>query len=150
MVNDLCSNEDIFNNAKCDFQDALKESGYDYNIEYKEKGHDNKNKRTRSRQVLWFNPPYSCHVKTDLGRKFLKIIDKIFKKSHPLRKIFNRSCMKISYQTSPNLAQIIANHNAKILKKGVLKPEKDCTCRKNKIFVYMHSSTHLISYCFHL
>ena len=37
MVNDLCSNEDIFNKAKCDFQDALKESGYDYNIEFKEK-----------------------------------------------------------------------------------------------------------------
>ena len=37
MINDLCSNEDIFNKAKCDFQDALKESGYDYNIEFKEK-----------------------------------------------------------------------------------------------------------------
>ena len=83
MVNDLCSNEDIFNKAKCDFQDALKESGYDYNIEFKEKNNQKK-KISRSRQVLWFNPPYSCHVKTDLGRKFLKLIDKVFKKTHPL------------------------------------------------------------------
>ena len=61
------------------------------------------------------------------------MIDKVLKKTHPLSKIFNRSCLKVSYQTCPNLAQIIANHNAKILRKGVPKPEKDCTCRKNKI-----------------
>ena len=69
-VNDLCSNEDIFNKAKCDFQDALKESGYDYNIEFKEKNNEKK-KRTRNRQVLWFNPPYSCHVKQILVENFL-------------------------------------------------------------------------------
>ena len=45
--------------------------------------------------------------------------------------IFNRTCVKISYKTSPNLAQIIARHNAKILKGGLTIPDRDCNCKKN-------------------
>ena len=46
MVNDLSSNKNIFDKAKPDFQDALRKSGYDYELEYKDK---NKSKRKRRR-----------------------------------------------------------------------------------------------------
>ena len=68
------------------------------------------------------------NVEKDLGRQFLLLIDKIFHKKHPLRKIFNRNNVKLSYRTTPNLASLISSHNKKILNE---KPEEEleCNCR---------------------
>ena len=82
---------------------------------------------------MWFNPPWSCDVKDDIGRKFLKILDKTFKKPHPLAKIFNRSTVKLSYRTCPNLADIISKHNNKILKSSQREEEPGCNCRSGAI-----------------
>ena len=73
------------------------------------------------------------HVKTDIGRKFLNILDSSFPQSNPLRKIFHRSSVKIAYRTSPNLQQIIAKHNNKILRQGLKIKERMCNCRIGRI-----------------
>ena len=55
------------------------------------------------------------NVKTNIGAKFLALITKCFPKDGPLGKAFNRSNLKLSYSTCPNMQQIIAAHNRKLL-----------------------------------
>ena len=53
-------------------------------------------------------------VKTNIGKIFLKLVDKHFPKSNKLHKIFNRNTLKVSYSCTENMAQIIKKHNKKI------------------------------------
>ena len=55
------------------------------------------------------------NVKTNVGAKFLKIIDDCFPKGHVLNKIFNRNTIKVSYKCMPNMKSLIARHNSKVL-----------------------------------
>ena len=52
--------------------------------------------------ILWYNPPFSKNTNTNIGHKFLALIDKHFPKDHKLRKIFNRNTIKISYSCMNN------------------------------------------------
>ena len=52
----------------------------------------------------------------------------LFYLNQPLRKIFNRHTVKVSYRTTPNMQQIITSHNKKLLTKPVT---KKCTCKVN-------------------
>ena len=51
---------------------------------------------------------------TNIGGKFLAIIDECIPKGHPLHKIINRNTVKVSYRCMPNMGQILAKHNSKI------------------------------------
>ena len=55
------------------------------------------------------------NTSTNIGHKFLALVDKHFPKDHKLRKIFNRNTIKISYSCMNNTKQIIDNHNKRIL-----------------------------------
>ena len=72
------------------------------------------------------------NVKTNLGRKFLRIVDKCFQKKHPLYKIFNRHTLKLSYSCMPNMKSIISSHNKHVLSNANSPtPQPDtCNCRK--------------------
>ena len=37
-------------------------------------------KKNRKRKMIWYNPPYNEAVKTNIGQRFLNIIDKLFGK----------------------------------------------------------------------
>ena len=89
----------------------------------------NKEKKSRSRNITWFNPPYSRSVSTNVGRKFFNIVIQCFKPEHPLRKIFNKNTLKLSYSCTPNLAQKISAHNKSELKRNLSTPKKPCNCR---------------------
>ena len=113
------------------------------------------NNRKRKRNVLWYNPPFNAAVTTNIGKRFLDLIDKHFPKtrSDNLHKIFNRHLIKLSYSCTPNMKSIIRTHNAKILAKVEnqnqptkkdakkeksskqtdkdTKEEKSCNCRKS-------------------
>ena len=89
----LSSNENVFNQNKKPYQKALDECGYTHKLVYNPPQQNTKNKN-RSRKVLWFTPPYSVNIKTRVGAKFLKLVDKCFPKSNPLSKIFNRRTLK--------------------------------------------------------
>ena len=79
-LSSISSNEEVFKNALPIYQDSLKRSGYDFNFKYDpEAGNSNKRRnRNRSRNVTWFNPPYSENIATNIGAKFLHIIDRCF------------------------------------------------------------------------
>ena len=72
-VSKLLSDYATFTNAAPTYNDALKNSGFNTNIEYLP-DEDSKSRATqqrkRSRSIIWFNPPYSRNIKTNEGRKF--------------------------------------------------------------------------------
>ena len=96
------------------YNDALRSSE---TIQYEENWQTRAEKKnqTRSRNIIWFNPPFSQNVQTNVAKSFLRLIDKHFPKSHKLHKIFNRNKLKESYNCTTNIANIIKNHNKKIL-----------------------------------
>ena len=112
----ISSNEAIFNEACPPYRQALSDAGYEHELKFKP--HESRTRKNRSRRVKYFNPPYSANVKTNIGAKFLQIIDSCFPKSHVLHKIINRNTVKISYKCMPNMQTIISRHNSKILKNG--------------------------------
>ena len=59
--------------------------------------------------------PYNASISTNIGSKLLRIIDKYFPPSHPLRKICNRNTLKLSYSGMPKVATIISSHNKRLL-----------------------------------
>ena len=74
-------------------------------------------------------PPYNKNVSTNVGRKFLHLIQKHFNSGH-LKQLFNKNNMKVSYSFTQNIASIIKSHNTTI--STTLATETDpCNCRKN-------------------
>ena len=84
-------------------------------MKYKTCSQNNNKKKRAGRNITYFNPPFSKNVATNIGKKFLQILDKNFPKQDPLHKLFNRNTVKMSYQYTPNHAIKISAHNNKIL-----------------------------------
>ena len=132
-ISALSSNEEMFLSVAPLFQEALKKAGYTNKLEFdKNANMCTKKKRSRKKNnILWFNPPYSKSVKTNVGAKFLKLITKHFPKNNPLSKILNRRMVKISYKTTANMKKIVSAHNQKILQQSESeKSKKMCNCQK--------------------
>ena len=124
-ISEISCNESEFNKAKNTYQGALKECGYDVDMEYKKY---KSTKKYRKRKIMYFNPPYSLNVKTNIGKQFLQLIDKHFPPQHKCHKLFNRKNLKVSYCCMPNMEKILKGHNSDMLK--VKNPEKrNCNCR---------------------
>ena len=92
--------------------------------------------RKRTRNITWFNPPYSENVATNIGRKFFTLIDKCFPKEHQLNKLLNRSTVKLSYSCMPNIKSIISMHNRSKASKSIPaetnKEQRLCNCQSNR------------------
>ena len=73
--------------------------------------------RNRNRKVIWFNPPYSQNVKTNIGKLFIKFVRKHFPNNSKYHKIFNLNTLKLSYCHTTNVGNIIKQHNSKVLDK---------------------------------
>ena len=73
-------------------------------------------------------PPFCKSVQTEIGKRFLELIDKHFNKDSIYHKIINRNCIKISFCCTPNVMALINSHNKKLMKKSD-KNEKLCNCR---------------------
>ena len=63
--------------------------------------------KKRSRNIHWFKPPFSRNVKTNIGRKFLNLVNKYFPALNKLAKTSNRNTMKISYSCMDNKKSVI-------------------------------------------
>ena len=72
---------------------------------------------------------YNATLKTNIGKEFLKIIDKHFPMNKPLSKIFNRKTIKIGYSCANNMNKIITNHNKRILNEKQDTENTACNCR---------------------
>ena len=136
-LSSLSSDKNSFDQAAPPYQKALHDSGYQYNLCYEPTAPARRKNRQRN-DILWYNPPFSKNVSTNIGRKFLGLTDKHFAKDNKLRKIFNRNTIKISYSCMNNTKQIIDNHNKRILKSSEhndtptskTKDNKTCKCRQ--------------------
>ena len=132
----LSSSKYIFDEAARPYQEALERSGYNHILKYEDDSGATKHKKcNRRRKIIWFNPPYSKSVSTNVGRYFLNLVEKHFPKHNKLHKIFNKNTIKVSYSCMPNVKSSVNKHNKKILKKGREtnnnEPVKTCSCPRN-------------------
>ena len=106
-IADLSCNEEEFLKAKPMYESALKESGHTTEFSYVKSNE----KKKRNRRVVWFNPPFSKSVKTNIGGLFIRLVGKHFTREHKFYKIFNKHTIRLSYSCMPNMAQIIKQSN---------------------------------------
>ena len=126
----LSSNKETFDKAKPLYDKALRRSGFDDSLHYCKKNTTTPTKRNRKRNIIWFNPPYSKNVQTNVAKTFLKLIKKQFPPNHNLHPVFHKNNVKVSYSCMPNMGSIINNHNKKILTNNNTTPQNGCNCRK--------------------
>ena len=94
----------IFENWKDIYKLPLLQFGYKENLNCTEK--NNKiDQKTQKCIILWFNPPYSKSVKTNIDKLYLCLISKPFPPTHKYRKIFNGNTIKINYNACPTSNQ---------------------------------------------
>jgi hypothetical protein len=108
---------------------ALERAGHKEEISFQKP--EVKLRRNRPRKAIWFNPPYSMSVATNLTKMFTKIVDKSFPKNHDyLHKLFNNNNMRLSYSCTPNMSSIVSSHNKTILNPNSTgDDDKKCNCR---------------------
>ena len=127
-ISNISSNKTTFNNAAPFYNGVLPTSGYKENLTHQQDLPPSN--KVRQRKKIWFNPPYSVNVKTNIRKTFLKLIDKHFPKANKLNKIFNRNNVKVSYSFLPNFANMIKLRNNRILPEGKTQDQSKCNCRK--------------------
>ena len=130
-ISQLSSSEKIFNDEAPVYNEALRLAGYEEKITFSQPKPKQK-KRKRNRNILWFNPPWSDKVQTNIAKRFLGLIDKHFPKDSPLHKYFNRNNVKVSYSCMPNIASKISGQNQRKLYKKQNRAQKTCNCKKGK------------------
>ena len=132
------STKEIFTNTAPYYNNILKNCGYKENIEFIDNNANKLNaniqkKKNRQRNIIWYNPPFSKNVKTNIAKKFLNLTKKHFPKNHKFNKIFNKNNIKVSYSCMDSMKKILSSHNKKILtEKTTNKPDntiKTCNCR---------------------
>ena len=112
-LSDLSCNEEEYEKAKPLYETALNESGYKTTLAYTKT--TNVNNRNRARNIIWFNPPHSQNVKTNIGKAFIKLVKKHFPRVHKLYKIFNRNTLKLSYSPMSSISSVIKQNNYRVL-----------------------------------
>ena len=136
-LNAISCNKTAFDESKQLYQDALQKSGHNQPLQWM--GNDpvdgtmnqthGKVKKSRSRKIIWFNPPYSQSVKTNIGKEFFRILEKHFPKRHKFHKLFNKNTVKLSYSCMPNVGSLIKSHNMKTLNGKETQSTPSCNCR---------------------
>ena len=131
-LNRISANKTVFDAATPPYQEALRKSGYSHNLTFTPPQDPTtpRQGKPRSRKVTWFNPPWNSAVKTNVGKQFLRIIDTSFPPGNPLRKLFNRSTVKVSYKCMPNMSSMVSSHNTKLLQKEQQQQQaQGCNCQ---------------------
>ena len=73
-------------------------------------------------------------MKTNIGKLFLRLINKNFLPTHKYRKIFNRNTIKVSYSCMSNIKSKISTHNRKMLNKPVNQITGKFNCIKKNTY----------------
>ena len=117
QISDISFDESIFCNSIPIYSEALKKSSFNDRLIYSTKtaGCDTLEKKKRKRKVIWFNPPFSLNVQSNVGKIFLKLVKRHFPKENSLHKIFNKNTLKVSYSCMGNIASVLSTHNKNIL-----------------------------------
>ena len=87
-LSSISSNANVFKKTTPAYQTALNNSQYKHKLQYSPKVCDSnegtRKKRKRRRNITWFNPPFSANVATNVGKEFLRLVDKCFPELHPI------------------------------------------------------------------
>ena len=76
-ISSLSSNKSAFDSVTDTYETALHRSNYNVKLEYSpETSTTNSQKRKRRRNIIWFNPPFSKSVRSNIARDFLRLVDK--------------------------------------------------------------------------
>ena len=124
-LSQLFCNQEEFEKAAPDYQEALFAGELEY---VKTNGSA---KSSIKKNIVWFNPLYSDHVKTNIGKEFLKLVAIHFPHHHRLHKTCNKNNIKVSCSCMPNMAAIMSKHN-KIALQNRTDPRRTtppCNCR---------------------
>ena len=70
------------------YEYELKNRGFQCNLKYQYSNNNSKPNKSRNRQVIWYNPLYCSQIDINLGKEFLKLVDKHFAVNYFYRKIF--------------------------------------------------------------
>ena len=97
----------------------MRKSGFSSSLVYTPKetsyyNNNEKNKKQR-RKIIWFHPPFSTSVKSNIGKLFLNLIKRHFPKTNKPHKIFNKNTVKVNYSCMSNMAFILSSHNLNII-----------------------------------
>ena len=99
-MSDISSSKETYDQNISYYKDILKQSGYDnISLPYKQtqqQGQDKTKKEKPKRKIIWINPPFFMNVKTNVGKTFLKLLQRHFTMRLPIHKVFNRNKVKIS------------------------------------------------------
>ena len=125
-ISEISFDEHEFEKAKWDYNKALGKSGFSEIIKYHKQGPV---KRARTRKVIWCHLPYSNHIKTNVGKSFMKLIIKHLPKHYRNHEIFNKNAIKMSYSCMQNMENVINKYNNKLLFQSVEQPTRTCNCR---------------------
>lgn len=130
-LSSLSSDQGIFKKAAPYYEAALKESGYTEKLAYMSDKETTKKTRKRKRKIIWFNPPFSKNVQSNIGRQFLNLLAKHFPPESKLHKIFNKGTVKVSYSCMKNMTSVVKSHNNKIINMNNNQDAtaKLCNCR---------------------
>ena len=120
------SNEEICNTAKCECEGAMEKSGFKVDFEYIK--NQQEKPKNRSRNIIWFNPPFNKSVSTNIEKIFPRLINRHFPKRHRLHKIFNSNTVKVSCSCIQNMPKINKGHNSKIISTPCIQLTL-CNCR---------------------
>ena len=126
-VSDISCDSDHFNKAAPDYNTALKNSGFNESIKY---SRSQLTQRNRKRQIIWFNPPFTANLKTNVGKLFMRLIDKHFPSHDKFHKLFNRNNVKPSCSCMPRMKYVIQKYNSKIMEDPKPTNNKTCSCRQ--------------------
>ena len=113
----LSSDKQVFDDAVQTYQNALGHSNFSHKLEYMPHA-TQQPRRNRQRNIIWFNPPFSKNVKTNIARSLLKLVDTHFPIGNKLHKIFNRNTVEVSYSYMSNVKSIITSRDTRIIRKS--------------------------------
>ena len=133
----ISSNEKCFKQEVGKYEEALGQAGHQGKLQYQQ-GQPGGAKKNRQRKVIWFNPPYSESVATNMGKLFLGAVGKHFGQDPRLKKLFNLNNVKVSPSCGQSLKQEIHSHNRATLRsyrQGSARQEeasmdRRCSCRR--------------------
>ena len=86
-ISDLPCNKEEFDKIKSVYKSALRDSRYFSSMSYNN-SNTQRAQRNRNTKVIWFRPPYSQTVKTNIGKIFIRVVRKHLSKNNKYHKIF--------------------------------------------------------------
>ena len=113
-ISDLSLSGNTFHGAIPVYKEALQKSGFISDLVYTPKQTDynnnNEENKKRRRKTIWFNPPFSKNVKSNIGKTFLNLNIFLKQINYLLKNTF-----KVSYSCMSNMSSILFSHNLNII-----------------------------------